>query len=340
MDSNHKYLLSIAPMLDITDHHFRSFIRLITKHTLLYTEMINADAINHSTQDLLKFDQDQLPLVLQFGGNDPNNLQLAGIKAKSYNYTEYNFNCGCPSPKVVTKEFGASLMSKPDLVKNCVKSLGEINYTSIKCRIGLNSYDKKFLREFMDKTKEFTQKYIIHSRVAIMGIDTIKNRTVPELMPEIAYELMNEYNGKIFVLNGGIKTLEEVKEHNSKGMCCMIGRAAYDNPWLFKEADKTIFNKISPILNKTRKDIIYEYSDYCENYINKYNGEMNNILISKMIKPLTNLFNGEKNSKKFREELYKIPIAIKKENDYHNIKEHFYTLIEEFSKINPEAVNN
>ena len=343
MDKNnsndHFYKLSIAPMLDITTNHFRSFMRLLTKETLLYTEMINEDTILNSKQNVLNFNIEQKPICLQIGGNNPEKLNLCSIKAKDYNYNELNFNCGCPSGKVTEKKFGASLMNEPNLVGECVKEMNKNMFTSIKCRIGLNKYDKNFLENFINKTNEISKinKYIIHCRIAIMGINTIKNRNIPPLLYEIIDELKEKFPKFNFVVNGGIKNLNDVKNFNNKGFGCMIGRAAYDNPYLFRYADSEIFNKKNIGLN--RKEIIYKYCDYCNNFLNNFNGKIGKGIINELIKPLTNLFYGEQNNSEYRNLLY----SINKVNDldkknYDILNEHYYTVIEKFAKINPEAM--
>lgn len=344
MDKNlqetHFYKLSIAPMLEITTHHFRSFIRLLTKETLLYTEMINEDTILNSKKNILNFNNDQKPICLQLGGNNPEKLKLCSIKAKNYNYNELNFNCGCPSEKVTEKKFGASLMNEPVLVGNCVKEMNNNIFTSIKCRIGLNKYDENFLEKFILKTNEISgiNKYIIHCRIAIMGINTIKNRNIPPLNYEVVNKLKDKFNKLNFVVNGGIKNLNEVKTFNNKGFGCMIGRAAYDNPYLFKNADSEIFNKKNIGLN--RKEIIYKYSDYCNQFLNEFEGKFGKGIINDIIKPLTNLFFGEKNNSEYRNLLYSINKVNNLENKNVDIVcDHLYNVVEKYEKINSDAIN-
>lgn len=336
--SSHQFKLSVAPMLGITTHHFRSFIRLLSKETLLYTEMINCEAItNNKQKKLINYFPEHRPLVLQIGGSNPSIISKACEKAKSLSYTEFNLNCGCPSKKVSDRAFGASLMNEPSLVSECVNEMNKINYSSIKCRIGLNEFNKKFLDEFIKNTSQIggCKKYIIHSRIAIMGIDTIKNRKIPPLRNDIVYKLKEEYPDLIFTINGGIKTLEEVKSHNEKGLSCMIGRAAYENPWLFRKADKLIFGKSNCHLS--RKEIIYKYCDYCDKYEEEYEEEINNCIVNDFIRPLTNLFYGEPYNKEYRDLLYDIKKETK--NDYHMVRDHLYNVVEQFEKINEQSMN-
>ena len=335
---SHSYKLSIAPMLGITNNHYRSFIRLLTKHTLLYTEMINSDTIIHCQKKILHYFPDQSPLVLQFGGNDPEALYTAALKANPFNYTEFNLNCGCPSPKVSSRQFGASLMKTPSIVSTACSYLNKVNFTSIKCRIGLDEYNEQFLTNFISTTSTHgnVSKYILHCRVAIMGIDTIKNRTVPPLQHDIAYDMQKKFPHLQFVLNGGITTLQEVKEHNEKGMNCMIGRVAFDNPWMLRHADSVVFNKCDSGLS--RKDVLYKYSDYCYKYYEEYDGEINGNVVCDMVKPIVNVFVGEAYNKKYKDMLCNVSDDIRKHKE--NIRDHIYSVIEEYEKMNYDVVNS
>lgn len=353
-DNNfHFYKLSIAPMLGITTYHFRTLIRLLSKQTLLYTEMINQNAILNSSYDVLDFASFHKPLVLQIGGNSSEKINkcIEYIKDKNYNYDEINLNCGCPDDKVNKNLFGAYLMKEPILVSNILQKINNYFYSSIKCRIGIDKYDKNFLENFIDKTNKEgkCKKYIIHSRICLMGLDTIKNRTIPKLDYNIVEELNNKYNNSnsenekniIFVVNGGIKTLSEVEEFNKKGIGVMIGRQAYNNPYMFKDVDKKIFLKSynDNILN--RKELLFKYSDECVNYINNKEYLKSN-LIGDLIKPLTNLFYNESNNNLYKELLNSILYKKEKNKNilFDSFQEHIYNVIEKFEKINFSSLNN
>ena len=342
----HKYNLSIAPMLEITTKHYMHFMRLLTKQTLIYSEMINTNEILHK-ENSLDFSQDLEPICIQFGGSDPESCGLAAQKAKNKGFKELNINCGCPSKKVSAGNFGAVLMKDPDLVGKCVKKMNEQIFSSIKCRLGLDKFDQKFLENFIEKTKNISgcNKYILHARIAIMGIDTMKNRTVPSLQYSVVEEMKNKYPDLNIVINGGIKDFNIVKEFNDKNIGVMIGREAYDNPWKFRNADSIIFNKIDPKLN--RKEIVYRYADYCQKYIEEHSDEIGTGLYGEMVKPLTNLFYGEKYNKVFVNKLFEITRGSKDQNKkkeiikkYENISEHFYKCIENFEKKNEDATLN
>ena len=339
----HKYNLSIAPMLEITTKHYMHFMRLLTKQTLIYSEMINTNEVLHK-ENSLDFSQDLEPICIQFGGSDPEAFGLAAQKAKNKGFKELNINCGCPSKKVSAGNFGAVLMKDPDLVGKCVKKMNEQIFSSIKCRLGLDKFDQNFLENFIEKTKNISScsKYILHARIAIMGIDTMKNRTVPSLQYSVVEEMKKKYPDLNIVINGGIKDFKMVKEFNEKNIGVMIGREAYDNPWKFRNADSEIFGKVDPKLN--RKEVVYKYGDYCQKYIEEHPDEVGTGLFGEMVKPLTNLFFGEKYNKTFVNKLFEITRGSKDQNKkkeiikkYENISEHFYKCIEDFEKKNEDA---
>jgi tRNA-dihydrouridine synthase A len=171
-----------------------------------------------------------------------------------------------------------------------------------------------------------------------MGINTIKNRNIPPLNYEVVDKLKDKFNKLNFVVNGGIKNLNEVKTFNNKGFGCMIGRAAYDNPYLFKNADSEIFNKKNIGLN--RKEIIYKYSDYCNQFLNEFEGKFGKGIINDIIKPLTNLFFGEKNNSEYRNLLYSINKVNNLENkNFDIVCDHLYNVVEKYEKINSDAIN-
>ena len=340
----HKFNLSIAPMLEITTKHYMHFMRLLTKETLLYSEMINVSEIINK-ENSLDFSPDLEPLCIQFGGSDPEKCKLAAEKVKNKGYKEININCGCPSKKVSAGNFGAVLMNDPNLVGNCVKEMNSILFSSIKCRLGLDEYKKKFLYDFIDITKKISNcsKYILHSRIAIMGIDTMKNRKVPPLQYDVVEEVKNTYPDLNIVINGGIKTFDVVRDFNDKEIGVMIGREAYDNPWKFRNADSQVFGKCDPKIS--RKDLIYEYADYCQKYIDEHPEYVSGGLVGEMVKPMANLFTGEKYNKVFTNKLYEITHGSKDQNKkkelikkYEKISEHLYSCVEAFQKENEEAL--
>lgn len=336
METNSYHRLSIAPMMEITNNHFRNLCRLLTKETLLYTEMIHHDILIHSKRGYIKelqYDLTQKPIVVQLGGNDPELLQKSAIFCKEMGYDEINLNCGCPSNKVVNHNFGVCLMKNPNLVAECSDKMRLISNleVSIKCRIGINNSPIEFLDSFIDTVNKNgnVNHFVMHARQAITNLDPVKNRKIPPLEHETIYQLKKKFPDINFSLNGGIKTLEEVKIllESNEMIGCMIGRAAYDNPWMLSNSDYLIYGKQNP--NLSRKEIIYQYSDYCEKILNN-----EKIPFQDLTKPLTNLFAGEKHNNIYKQ----ILISYKKDSQM-SFPDHLNFCLEEYEKTNPEAVN-
>lgn len=293
-----KYPLSIAPMMDWTDRHYRYFMRLITQETLLYTEMVTTGAILHGDRDrILSFSEMEKPLVIQLGGDNPQDLGESASIAESLGYNEINLNVGCPSDRVQNGNFGACLMAKPDLVARCVESMkNKVKIpVTVKHRIGIDG------RESYEEMKDFVEivysagcdRFIVHSRIAILkGLSPKGNRTVPPLRYHDVYRLKEELPNLIIELNGGVKTFEQVKDHLSKIDGVMIGREAYENPYLFARADQEFFGKSYPSLS--RREIIQKYIPYVEENLSKGIG-LNRTLIH-----ILGLFNNKSGSKTWR----------------------------------------
>jgi tRNA-dihydrouridine synthase A len=326
--------ISIAPMLDITTHHYRQMMRYITKETTLWTEMIHHDTIIHSkcgSKKFLEFDLDQKPIVIQLGGNKIDLLEKAAKICKEVGYDDINLNCGCPSSRVAEGNFGACLMKTPELVAEITKKMSESSEleVTVKCRLGLNKFDADFLHNYIKTVSKEgnVNHFIMHARLAMMNLDTNKNRTIPPLQYDTVYQLKDEYPELEFSLNGGIKTLDEceeiLKNRNVRGV--MIGRAGYENPWMFSDVDRRIFNKPNP--GFSRKEIVYKYADYCETQ------QSEGVHHSELIKPITFLFMGEYKNINFKNLLY----SYKPEQGL--LSDHLKTTIEEYEKINPEGVN-
>jgi len=263
-----KYKLSIAPMLDWTDRHYRYFMRQITKHTLLYTEMITSNAIlNGDKKKLLDFSDIEKPLVLQLGGDNPKHLAECSKIAENYGYTEINLNIGCPSPRVQNGNFGACLMSTPDVVARCFEEMQNAVSipVTVKNRIGIDGKESyEDLVNFIQTVSNAgCKKFIVHSRIAVLkGLGPKENRSIPPLKYDFVYRLKSEFPHLIIEINGGIKTLDSALEHLKYTDGVMIGRQAYEEPYMFSLADSLIFgdNKNIP----TRKEIIENMIPYIE----------------------------------------------------------------------------
>ena len=240
--------LSVAPMMDWTDRHERFFLRQITSRTLLYTEMITTGAILHGDRDqLLGYHACEHPLALQVGGSDVQALAQCTEIAKDLGYDEINLNVGCPSDRVQSGRFGACLMAEPTHVGECVAAMaGSGLPVTVKCRIGIDG------RESFDDFLEFVTavrcggvgSLAVHARIAVLnGLSAKQNREIPPLRYDDVYRLKEEMPELEVVINGGIKDLPETKVHFAHVDGVMIGRAAYQNPWMLAVADQSIFGE-------------------------------------------------------------------------------------------------
>ncbi|MDO5531085.1 tRNA dihydrouridine(20/20a) synthase DusA [Sutterella sp.] len=240
---------TVAPMLDWTDRHCRFFDRLLTRHARLYTEMVTTGAIRYGNRDaLLGFSPCEHPVALQLGGSDPADLAFSIEVAEGYGYDEYNLNCGCPSPRVQKGSFGACLMLDAKLVADCVRAMrgATDKPVTVKHRIGVDDRDDyAFVRDFVGEVREAgCRVFIVHARSAwLKGLSPKENREVPPLKREVAYELKKDFPDCTFVLNGGIADLGLSRELIDAGMDgVMIGRAAYQNPWMLTGVDGALFD--------------------------------------------------------------------------------------------------
>lgn len=263
-----KRTLSVAPMLDWTDRHYRFLARQLSRHAWLYTEMINAGAIIYGNPDrfLLKDDCEN-PVALQLGGSEPADLALAAKKTAQYGYDEINLNCGCPSPRVQKGAFGACLMKEVDLVADCLNAMKdaapECDIT-IKHRIGLDketAYQPlaDFVGYLVEKTE--CQTFIVHARNAwLKGLSPKENRDVPPLRYDFVYRLKQEFPQLEIIINGGIRTHEEVAEHLQHVDGVMIGREAYHNVGILRDWDGLFYgSQTQPIAYEELVQRLYRY---------------------------------------------------------------------------------
>jgi len=240
--------VSVAPMMDCTDRHERFFLRLISKNTLLYTEMVVSEAINRGDKKkLLEFNINEKPVALQIGGSSPRLLAEASKIGEDFGYDEINLNLGCPSKKVEKNKFGACLMKEPNLVADCLSKMQSATKlpVTIKTRIGYdNVEDYENFYNFISTLRDTGVKtFIIHSRKAILGKFTPKqNLNIPPLKYDYVYNLKKDFPNEEIIINGGITSTDEIKSHLTKTDGVMIGRAAYHTPYLLAEIEKEIFN--------------------------------------------------------------------------------------------------
>ena len=239
---------SVAPMLDWTDRHCRYFYRLLSKQALLYTEMVTTGAIIHGdTHRYLDFNKEEHPVALQLGGSNPEELAQCSRIAEDYGYDEINLNVGCPSDRVQSGRFGACLMAEPELVRECLEAMQSAVSidVSVKHRIGIDrddSYDQ--LAAFIETVKQSGIKtFIIHARKAWLdGLSPKENRDVPPLRYDSVYAIKQDHPELEIIINGGINSLEEARQHLEKVDGVMLGRAIYHNPWLLSEVDQVFYN--------------------------------------------------------------------------------------------------
>lgn len=249
-------LIAVAPMLDWTDRHYRYFIRLLSRHTLLYTEMVTTGAIlRGDRQRLLAHDPTEHPLALQLGGSDPAELARCARIAADWGYDEINLNVGCPSDRVQSGRFGACLMAEPDLVAACVAAMRAATDlpVTVKTRIGIDERDS--YQELADFVRRVAAGgctvFIVHARKAwLSGLSPKENREIPPLRHEVVHRLKRDFPELTIVLNGGLTTLEQVTEHLQQVDGVMIGRAAYENPYLLAEVDRRFFGSSAPPPNR------------------------------------------------------------------------------------------
>ena len=264
--------VSVAPMMDCTDRHERYFLRLISKNILLYTEMIVSEAIDRGDKKkLLSFNINEKPVALQLGGSSPKLLANAAKLGEEFGYDEINLNLGCPSKKVQKNRFGACLMKEPDLVAEClVEMQNKTNLpVTIKTRIGYDDIDDyENLHNFINKLKNTgVSTFIIHARKAVLGKFTPKqNLNIPPLKYDIVYNLKNDFKNDNIVINGGITSTDQIKEHLTKVDGVMIGRAVYHSPYFLAEIEKNIFNNNNI---PTRQEVIESLIPYIKNETEK-----------------------------------------------------------------------
>jgi len=296
------YTLSIAPMMDCTDRHFRVLMRQITKKSLLYTEMIVAQALHYSKNrnKLLDFDEIEHPISIQLGGDNPNLLAEAAQMAEDWGYDEINLNIGCPSPKVKSGNFGACLMGTPKTVIACIEKMKKscnIPIT-IKHRLGIDNLDSDdYLMQFVDSCSiAGAERFIIHARKAwLNGLNPKENRTIPPLQYERVQKLKNNRPKLIIELNGGINTINDCIKALKVFDGVMIGRAAYSHPFMWTKIDSVIYAEQDEYLSRSK--IIKKIIPFAQKHLE------NEGRLWHMSKHIINLIENIPNAKKLRQEL-------------------------------------
>ena len=262
--------LSVAPMMDRTDRHYRYFMRQITRHTLLYTEMITTAALMHGdARRLLAFSEVEKPLALQLGGDDPAALAHGARLAEDWGYDEVNLNVGCPSDRVQQGHFGACLMAQPEVVARGVEAMRRATSlrVTVKHRIGIDGLERyEDMERFVSVVAGAgCESFIVHARIAVLhGLSPKENRTVPPLRYDDVYRLKAAHPRLHIAINGGITTLQQAAEHAQAVDGVMIGRAAYDQPFLFALADNLFF--AAPLAPPSRRQVLEAMLPYVEKW--------------------------------------------------------------------------
>lgn len=285
-------------MLDWTDRYCRYFLRLISKHAVLYTEMVTTGAILHGNRErFLDFDPSEHPVALQLGGSDPKELAECGKLGEAWGYDEINLNVGCPSDKVQSGRFGACLMMTPQLVADCVKAMKErvdIDIT-VKHRIGVD--DRDSYAELCDFIGTISQAgcntFIVHARKAwLQGLSPKENREIPPLSYETVHRLKQDFPQLEFIINGGITSLEQAQQQLQWVDGVMIGREAYHNPWILADADQLIFGVTQPVMD--RHQIVEALIPYVEKELAQ------GTPLNRITRHILGLFHGRPGAKQWR----------------------------------------
>ncbi len=288
----------VAPMLDWTDRHCRFFLRLISQHAVLYTEMLTTGAILHGdTERFLAMNAEEHPVALQLGGSNPCDLAAACKLAEKYAYAEINLNCGCPSDRVQSGMFGAVMMKNAAITADCVASMRDAVDlpVTVKHRIGVDDYDSyDFLCQFVGTLSEAgCNTFVVHARKAwLKGLSPKQNREVPELNYDRVYQLKRDFPDAEIIINGGITTLEQSIEHLNHLDGVMMGREAYTNPYILATVDQDIYGANHPV--KSREKIAEQFLDYIDNEMSK------GTKLHAMTRHILGLFHGMPGARLFR----------------------------------------
>ena len=323
-----KRTVSVAPMMDCTDRHDRYFLRLMSKNSMLYSEMVaTKSAIHGDRKKILSFSPEEKPIALQVGGSDKNELSEVAKIAEDFGYDEININLGCPSKKVQKNKFGACLMKEPDLVSECINSM--INSCKIpvtaKTRIGFDDVeDFDYLNNFLLKMKDAGCKtFIIHARKAMLkGLSPKQNLNIPKLNYEMVYKIKKENPDLEIIINGGISSTQEIKKHLEKCNGVMIGRAIYQNPYFLVDIEREIFEVKN---HPTREEVAEKLLQYMEKEV-RQGTKVNHIM-----RHTVGLYYGQIGSKKWKRYLSDNMMA--RDSDFQKAK-HIMTIVQNNEKAN------
>ncbi len=299
--TNPARLLSVAPMMDCTDRYDRGFLRCITARTLLYSEMVVAEAVLHGDRErLLGFSPIEHPVALQIGGSDPAKLAEAARIAEAMGYDEVNLNVGCPSDRVQAGRFGACLMAEPDLVARSVAAMiaAVTIPVTVKCRIGIDDMDDvETLPAFVDRIAgEGCSSFTVHARKAwLQGLSPQQNREIPPLRYDVVYATKARFPHLEININGGIGGLDDAEAHLEHVDGVMIGRAAYNTPYILADADRRFFG--SKAAAKSRRAIVEAYLPLIEAEL------VRGAPLHRMTRHILGLYHGEPGARSWRRHL-------------------------------------
>jgi len=289
---------SIAPMMEYTDRFCRYFHRLLSKQTLLYTEMVTSGALIHGDRPRhLQFAPEEHPIAVQLGGSTPEELAQATSIAAAYGYDEINLNCGCPSDRVQSGKFGAVLMKDPAHVADCFRAMQAVTDipVTVKHRIGVDDMDSYgFLRDFVGTVAEAgCQTFIVHARKAwLKGLSPKQNREVPPLSYDAVYRLKRDFPQLEIILNGGVTTVAQTLEHLHHVDGVMMGREAYHNPYLLAEVDNRVFGSQLPA--PSRESVLEQFALFVQAELSR------GIRLGHMTRHILGLYQGVPGARRFR----------------------------------------
>jgi tRNA-dihydrouridine synthase A len=291
----------VAPMMGCTDRHFRYLLRLISRHALLYSEMITSGALlNGDNARFLKYDPVEHPVALQLGGNVPSEMAQCARLAQAFDYDEVNINVGCPSGRVQSGQFGACLMAKPDLVAQCVDAMCQAVDipVTVKTRVGIDHQDSyPFLKRFVSRVYDAgCQVFIVHARKAwLSGLNPKQNRKAPPLQYEVVYRLKRDFPNLVIILNGGLKSPQEALAQLKQVDGVMGGRSVYNNPYMFVEVDRLFYHDDHPC--PSRQEVLEAYLPYVESQLKQ------GVRLSAVTRHVMGLFQSLPGSRRWRREI-------------------------------------
>ncbi len=291
--------ISVAPMMDWTDRHCRFFHRLLAPGALLYTEMVTTGAVIHGDREhLLGFDPAEHPVALQLGGSDPDELAQAATIGAEFGYDEINLNVGCPSNRVQKGRFGACLMKEPELVRDCLAAMRQVVAVpvTVKTRIGVDDFDSEaFLHDFVATVVESgIDTVILHARKAwLSGLSPKQNREIPPLAYERVHGIKQSFPDQTVVLNGGIVDIETAADELEQIDGVMLGRAAYQNPWILAELSA----RLGLPAAQSRREVVAAMAEYARRHIER-GGKLQQVA-----RHMLGLFHGQPGARGWRQKL-------------------------------------